>query len=520
VHLYVVELGASTRWMASARGMVASCSLLLAALTYACGGGGSDTPTQPTPPPSTPTAPGTPAPPPAVNLAAVRIISGAGQTDTISAILSQPLVVEIRDSTGALAAARPVRFTGFGNLDVAPLGQQNFSFSNTVVTDATGRAQIQVKLGAALGTAYLAVAVAGLGVSANVTFTATRGAPAKFTISPRDTAVSPGGSYTLRVLEITDRGGNPIPGLVPTFSATGVSVTSSGQVTVPSTAPLRAKIVVSYQQASDSAKVSVYPRIPMVIARHDMADNAGTGPGSTVVLINSDGTGSTDVARTTDVSLFPSSVAATPSVVYYRGDLTSNSKVWVVQPNAAPRLLLPGQTRPEAWPRLSPDGTWVYFVRDQKSLWRVKLDGTGLDSLTSFTTSWTYHAPTISPDGRSVAIDDEVGLQIIDVATKAKSILPVTCAHPGYSPDGTYFACTGSRDVSVVRTDGTGRRVLATFGEYDGPDGYSGADWTPDGKWLLVTFRYSYVALVEVSTSTVLPLRGLPNPLFQALFVR
>jgi WD40 repeat protein len=92
--------------------------------------------------------------------------------------------------------------------------------------------------------------------------------------------------------------------------------------------------------------------------------------------------------------------------------------------------------------------------------------------------------------------------------------------HPAYSPDGTSFACTSSNGVWIVRTNGTGRRVVATFSSDEGPDGISGLDWTPDGKWLLVTFMYSYAALVEVSTGTVLPLRALPSPMFQALFVR
>jgi len=108
------------------------------------------------------------------------------------------------------------------------------------------------------------------------------------------------------------------------------------------------------------------------------APASGTG-GSTP--INTDGTGSTDVAITSNESLAPSAVAATPSVVYYRGDPSANSKVWVAQPNSTPQPLLPGETRPEAWPRLSPDGTWVYFMRDMKTLSRANLDGTGVVDL-------------------------------------------------------------------------------------------------------------------------------------------
>jgi hypothetical protein len=158
----------------------------------------------------------------------------------------------------------------------------------------------------------------------------------------------------------------------------------------------------------------------------------------------------------------------------------------------------------------------VYFARDDKSLWRVKLDGTGLDSLTSYSTSRSYKAPTVSPDGRSVAVEDGDGLQIVDVATKAKRTVAVPCAYPSYSPDGSYFACTlnnlsSESNVSVMRTDGSGRRVLATFSPYDGPDGFSGVDWTPDGKWLLVTKNVGYAVLIEVSTGELLPLLALPT---------
>src|SRR5688500_17614667 len=101
--------------------IAASCAVGITALTYACGGGGSDAPTEPPAPPAQPQAPSGPP----ADLSTLKIIAGAGQTDTISAILPQPLMVEVHDSTGAVAAGRPVRFTAFDNLDVAPLGLQN-----------------------------------------------------------------------------------------------------------------------------------------------------------------------------------------------------------------------------------------------------------------------------------------------------------------------------------------------------------------------------------------------------------
>jgi hypothetical protein len=500
----------------SVRRTLAPCAVVLAALTHACGGSGGDTPTTPTP-----VLPKPQGPPP--NLSGVRIIGGGGQADTIYTILPQALVVEVRDSTGAVAANRTVRFAG-ANAWMAQPGTLGFSDFMTAVTDAQGLAQARVRLGFGVGTARVAVTVTGLGVTDTVSFTVNRGEPARFVMEPRDTIVSPGATYTIKVLAITDQGDNPIPGVVPTFTATGASVTSAGVVTVPSTAPVRARILVSYQQATDSAKVTVYPRIPMVIAKHNLILDPGDIGGSGVGVINSDGTGFTQLVKTTSSSIAPSSVAATSSVVFYQGDPSANSKVWVVQPGVAPRLLLPGETRTESWPRLSPDGVWVYFVRDLKSLWRVKLDGTALDSLTSVTTSRTYMAPAIAPDGRTVAMEDGTGLQIIDVITREKTTLSVPCPFPSFSPDGTWFACTENNlsspsPVWVMRTDGTSRRVVITFGAYEGPDWTSSVDWTPDGTWLLETMSSGYAQLIEIYTGELISLLGIPTAYAQAMFV-
>jgi hypothetical protein len=468
------------------------CALLAGTVAYACG----DTPTQR-----------------GSGDRGIRVVAGGGQSDTVFAVLRQALVVEVRDSTGALATAHTVRFSALGRLDgstpaviVSSADQQNFMTFASAVTDAQGRATTLVQLWAVAGAAQLEVAVPELGLADTLTFTVKPGTPAGFTISPRDTSITPGGSYALKVAT-KDRFGNPIAAALPTFSATGVSVSSTGQVTA-SSAMVRAHILVSYQALSDSANVSVIPRLPMVMTQ-----------GGAVVLINSDGTGATRLATTSDRSLSPSSVAATPSVVFYRGDAWYSGKLWVVEPNGVPRLLLPLETRNEAWPRLSPDGVWVYFVRDIRTLWRVHPDGTGLDSLTDFVElSHPYGAPTISPDGRSIAMDNGgIDLKIVDVATRTSRTLPVTCAYPSYSPDGAFFACVSFTNISVVNADGTGQRVVISFPVFGGPDELSGVDWTPDGKWILAMIG-DRATLIEVSSGAAVPLPGVGG--FQPSFVR
>jgi hypothetical protein len=336
---------------------------------------------------------------------------------------------------------------------------------------------------------------------------------ARLSVLPTDTTVTTGGTYQLRVA-VTDTLDNPLSGYTPTFNTENVTITSTGRVTAAN-AIARGRIIVTYRELVDTVSVSVVPRLPMVLTRN-----------GTVERINADGSGSMPLAPTSSGSLAPTSVATNPSVVFYQGCPCYDSKLWIVEGNGSRQLLLSGTTRADAWPRLSPDGTWVYFVRDLTTLWRVKLDGTGLDSLTSFTspfiygTQKVYSAPTISPDGRSVAIKDGNGVKIVDLATRATRTLNATCGYPRYSPDGAFFACaTLFSSVYIMATDGTGHRVLANFPDGNGPDELSGLDWTPDGKWVLA-MAGSGAILVEVSTGTVVPLNALGKGYFQPSFVR
>lgn len=399
-----------------------------------------------------------------------------------------------------------MRFTPIGprSVLVSSLTAPGFTLYGTDVADAQGRAKARVKLGVGAGTELLEVSVPELGATDTVTYTVKPGPPAKVVISPSDTSIKAGASFTLTA-QTTDRFLNPLASAVPTLSATGVAVSPAGVVTAGNTTA-RGRIVASYQGFSDSASVWVIPKLPLVVSQN-----------KAVVLVNTDGTGATTLVTARTVSLSPSSVPATPSVVYYQGGESIDGKVWVVEPNGTPRLLLPGETRPEGWPRLSPDGTWVYFVREQASLWRAHVDGTGLDSLTSFATPQIrYAGPTISPDGRYVAVQDTNGVQIFDVTTRTSRTVAVTCGFPRYSPDGAYFACLNANSLWIVRTDGTGERLVANLSWTASLE--SSTEWSPDGQWLLVSTVYPL--LVEVSTGTIIVLRDLPLGTYQALFVR
>lgn len=477
-------------------------ALFVLALAVACGSSGGESTTEPT-----------------SGRASLRVVAGADQSDTALARLTQALVVEVRDSTGRFTPGLTVRFETIyatvrpgevpPSVFVSPLAGQFFGTLSIDVTDAQGRAKTLVELNSAAGTAWLVVSVPELGIADTVSYVVKPGAPAKLAIAPRDTMIQPGDSYTLAVA-ITDRHGNPIAGLTPTYATgTGVTISPSGRVTAGST-PGRATITASFREIVDGVSVSIFPRLTLV------AKNYGA-----VALLNTDHSGYVELASTSHYSLSPHGVKATSNVVFYQGDPGYDAKVWVVAPGGAPKRLTASVDVAEAWPRFSPAGDWVYFVRTGPTLWRARLDGSSLDSLTTVTPPRTYAAPSVSPDGGTVAIEDATGVKLFDVVTRTSRTLPVTCGAPRYSPDGASFACLSSRVISVMRIDGSGARVVAALTGRGHPlEDLSGVDWSPDGKWLVTYVADEGLVLFEVSTGARIPVTNQDEGVSQASFVR
>ncbi|WP_284351221.1 Ig-like domain-containing protein [Roseisolibacter agri] len=145
----------------------AACRLLLVLLA-ACGGGDGAAPT------GAPSASGSSAAP-----AAVRVVSGAGQSGDPGSTLATPLVVQVSSASGAPVAGVPVTF-------VVSSGSATVT-TGTAVTDAAGRAQTQVVLGSVAGPVQVTASVAG------TSLTTTLGA----TIAATATACDPATAGTL-----------------------------------------------------------------------------------------------------------------------------------------------------------------------------------------------------------------------------------------------------------------------------------------------------------------------------------
>lgn len=456
------------------------------------------------------------------------VIAGGGATDTVQARLLQALIVEIRDSTGRVARGHTVRFETLppddpkrkseSAISVSTLSANAYATFGADVTDSTGRAKILIGFGTVAGTSRLRVSVPEFAMVDTVTFTVKPGTPSKFIIGTRDTLVQPGATYSLNAA-VVDRFSNIQPTETPTFSpGAGIaSISATGQVVVGSSIA-RAQILVSWKTLTDTARVSVVPRLPLV-GMHSANTRA-------VVLVNTDGTSYAELATTSDASISPHAVSGQSAVVYYQGDPNYNSSIWIVTPGSAPRALVNQANGflAASWPRWSPDGQWVYFVGGRqfpsnRGLFRIRPDGSQLDSIGAALISSTYAAPSISPDGTTAAVEDQGSVKLITIATKTSRVISGFCTGPRYSPDGTRFACLRNGTLSVMNVDGSGNRVLSAPGGGSSLNDLSNADWSPDGKWLIVS-NFNGQQLINASDGSVIALPTLSSTFQQMSFVR
>ena len=157
-------------------------------------------------------------------------------------------------------------------------------------------------------------------------------------------------------------------------------------------------------------------------------------------------------------------------------------------------------------PVWSPDGKYLYFCSNRggaMSLWRAAVEeetGTllGMPELVTASPGARMGLISASKDGRRIAYQADIGtqnLQTISFDPDSEAIVgePVSVTsgsrwakYPSPSPDDqwvafSFFAGGGQADIAVMRTDGTGLRLLT-----DEPHlGNFYARWSPDGSELV-----------------------------------
>jgi hypothetical protein len=454
---------------------------------------------------------------PVVRGPSLRFVAGANATDTVRAILTQALVVEVRDSSGAPAPfGTVVRFSSVQvpsrpyEALVEGLTSTFFSTFATGTTDQAGRTAVLVQLGYVAGPARIAVSVPTLNLLDTARFTVAAGAAFAVAVAPGDTTLMIGKSFTLRG-GVVDMWGNPRSDPV-TWSVTGagISVTSAGVVTASAVG--RYTITATSSLGSGSGFVSVVPQGRLAAATAPYASG-------NVVTADLDGANRASVATVNDagIGVHPAWIPGTSTIVYtsYVNELQTLYKVGadgVAVPFFATR---PANVSHEAEPTPSADGRWLYFSAydtrctvNAYCLYRAKIDGSAPELLSSYisTTSATWR-PAPSPDGSRVAfmIGDPYGggtIKVFDVATRMASSWGVPGESPAWSPDGTRIAyLSGNGTIALIDPDGTGARTLTPPGIFFSRP----ISWSPDSKWLVAPAQ-GKLHLIDAATGADLPL--------------
>jgi hypothetical protein len=438
----------------------------------------------------------------------LRIDAGADVTDTIGVILSQALVVQVRDSVGRVVRGAVVRFTALPNdsmprvieIEVATLNSETFSRFVSDSTDGQGRAAVLVELGGVAGKAGIVITVPELGLTDTAWYTVQPGRPAGFAIGVSDTVVMRGTAWNIGA-RVIDRAGNRVSADSVTYAAlnSDATVTETGQVTAVSEG--MAEIEVRYKTTRDTSRATIVP--PGVLV--------AVIPYTGVYLMNLDGTGLKRLTATGDYSVFPQWSPDGKRITIYEGNpygaiiLTALSLDGTRTPVVpSPGSLLGGA----AWVRPDMSGL-LYFsgprlANNAMAVWRMNADGSALVELGTPANGYDFTHPAPSPDGKTVLYDaDPQGIMAIDVATGTVHALGLQGVFPVFSPDGAHIAYLTGSALMIANSNGSSARVLSASA---GSDQLMAPSWSADGKWILTPRAGQVDALVRVSDGVVLPL--------------
>ncbi|HEX8848400.1 MAG TPA: hypothetical protein VF761_02615 [Gemmatimonadaceae bacterium] len=481
----------------TSRGAPVVLASLAALLTTSCGG---DHPLDP--------GPHTPG---------IQLISGGNVTDTINTTLRDPLVVHVVDREGKPAAGVTVRFTG------VETKWGNFPESSVFFPDDTGRvwpvavaktnrlgyATTGVVFGYVAGPAGVVVSVPELGWRDTVRYTITPGEPVDIVVWPADSATYAGSGYTIHGSTV-DRIGNHRPEPVTFARSTGpVKIDAkTGAMVADAGATGRASVTAWWGTHGRVAMISVVPRGTLAVQSY----YAGNGGPLGLVVVDLDGSNYRRIAPGDDNEQAPHGLDWSPDG---SSILTApDTRLVTVTPTGEQRTLLEmnGIIREPRW---SKDGQWIYFAyngygSEPMGLYRVSADGKTVEQ---YGAPGLKRDPSPSPDGQAVAYQDfnncyvsDPCTRIVDLATNTdRTILGrsylVVGTRPAWSPVSDQIAVAVSPTIQVMRPDGTTERTFAgTFREV------RWMDWSPDGRWIVVSGGGMPVVLLDTTTGDVLPL--------------
>jgi len=445
---------------------------------------------------------------PGSHFTGIRAAAGANATDTVLALQTQALVVEVRTDGGALARGVVVRFEAQPPADstrryepavyvcslAAPACGPTYPTQFTTdTTDGEGRAKALIRMGTVAGRSVVKLGVPELGMVDSVAFTVTPGAVARVLRIATDTGLDIGGTAMLRA-SVTDRFGNHRTEL-PTMSlGAGSAVTlDAAKATVTGVSMGTQWVFARFGALVDSTSVRVVPPGRLLV---------WTTTAREVRLVNTNGNGPVlTLAKniSSDFGAFPHFDPSHQHVTMHAGTASyggAPTNVVVVDTSTLARrdITTLGFTTIVA-ERMRDDGTVLVAGRRTGdtgySLWRI----TPSDDITAVAAlpemQGFYDSADISSNGARVAYVATAAaggteVRVLDAATGTFTVLAQNVRSPRFSPQADrvaylvpagYGGYDGTATVSNV--DGSNRKALGSY--IFSP----GLGWSPDGTYLI-----------------------------------
>jgi Tol biopolymer transport system component len=202
----------------------------------------------------------------------------------------------------------------------------------------------------------------------------------------------------------------------------------------------------------------------------------------------------------------PTLLAADEATVLFTSDRSGNFEMYVMKPDGTGVRRLTENTFKDSRGRWSPDGTRIYFIRDDKNIWVMDRDGGNQKFVTEGRTV------AVSPDGTKLVLSRKVyygggivaeHLYAFDLATGSSRVLVSEVNYnynPAFLPDGSgviyvnelkgFYAGQFVSYKNLCRVDisGQNRRDLTNYDEWISgfPDAPS---VSPDGKLIVFSNR-------------------------------
>ncbi|MGB8647092.1 MAG: endo alpha-1,4 polygalactosaminidase [Anaerolineae bacterium] len=210
-----------------------------------------------------------------------------------------------------------------------------------------------------------------------------------------------------------------------------------------------------------------------------------------------------DEAGQQAVSLPGAAWNATTNRLVFSSDRQATDEIWTSAPNGSglARVTTHSSNSYYVEPSWSPDGQWIVFEVDnnanpqQGSIWKVRVDGTGLTMLTSGPDGGTSDMePNWSPSGDRIVFQrSQIGSDSWNLYTMSpdgSNVQEITASggdtDASWSPDGRWIVYSSDQGTLPVpnlfvvpSTGGAPVRVTTNSASTD-----SAPSWSPDGRWI------------------------------------